>query len=454
MSADAPRADTTSGRERSLRLAVAEALGRRDALPGDDDVEAALHSLIERLLAERLAAPAAMTAPMREALLAAAEVDLGGIAESPVFRNRILSYRVRVDVVEKLTAGADSARREYEALQVLNAHMAARGRPPVFPRAFYWSQDPPAVAMEYVKGRPFHEAFEDGCWRGGVGGRHGAWRTRLTALFGQLAGLYAGSVREGAPAEAGYVYGRRFSHVVGREDFLATFAACLGGEAPAWRRSFADLAATPVSVNGEKRRAYGDYAARLLGDGGVAVPPVRCLVHGDLHAANVIWREDDGVAMLIDPRCDWDGHPLVETATGDPLLDVAFIYHGLELMGPLLGAADGRPFQGAEMREGRGPDRAGTDLRVPLLFDARHPFPEAIRALCMDHLPPGCLAGHWRQRLHVGIACAYLGWLKHHRVVRDASRWLAVYGAVLWHLGIAEEMRSVAHPPPAREGAQ
>lgn len=411
----------------------------------------ALDALLEVLLAYQLSTS---NATLNNTQIKAAQIKLSGVDRSSVFGNLILSYQAGVDIVQKMTCDVESARREYLALQALNGNMAGQGLPLIFPKVFDLSEEPPSLVMERIRGRPLYEVLKDRGWRAGdeyhrtilkgfgepdTRGQDASWHSTLVALFRQLAPLYAGSLAEGAPHEAQYIYGERFSNIVRREDFLRSFADCVHCEGPTGRLSFAELSEIPISINGMQQRSYCNYVTRVLTSAGAAVTPpgVRCLIHGDLHVANVIWRESDQLPIFIDPKSEWDGQALAEVATGDPLQDIAFLFHSLELIEPILGTVD----DVGPLSELKWQDDQLT-LQVPLLFDPAGSFTEMIHELCLAYLPPASVEGNWQRRLHVGIACAYLGWLKHRHVIQNTAQWLSIYGAVLWHLGIADNARA------------
>jgi hypothetical protein len=306
----------------------------------------------------------------------------------------------------------------------VNALLAEEGWPGLFPTVYgvRVEGDWAVSLMEAGEPMPLAPLFADPA-------RTTLAKAALTTLqphLDQLAAWYRLTADTRRPTVADYLYRERY-HVLPQTPAFATTFRSLFGEL-----RMADLFEAPVLLpDGLVIPGYRQAVAWLDEVAPMLLPDHGSAVHGDIYAANMLFRADRS-PMLIDPRTVWESRDRPDVGYGDPVFDLATLLHGVLPMAAILHAVDRGTTDdlfGQEIR----PDRDKLDLSSLTLPVT---FPPVVRALAdrMLRALPRDGDKHARIRLYIGAATSLAGWLKYQRSLRTPAAWLATYAYVAWYL--------------------
>lgn len=359
----------------------------------------------------------------------------------------------------------DAIAREVEFASGVNALLASEGRRGLFPvvHGLRVEGDRAVSLMEAGHPMPIGPLFADPA--------HTVLaETALDVLephLDQLAAWYRLTVTDRRPTVADYLYRERYHVLRETPAFTSTFRSLVGStlrSRPGGELSMDELFAASVLLPGGRVVAgYTEAVAWLDTVAPGLLPDYGSAVHGDIYAANMLFRPD-GTPMLIDPRPVWEGRDRPDVGYGDPVYDLATLLHGVFGMAAVLRAVDtgttdalfgvgtgrgssarppARPVDGGGFHPDRiwraGPAPGTLDLsslRLPVVFP---PAVRSLEARLLRTLPRA--ADHRaRTRLYIGAATSLAGWLKYERSLRTPAAWLATYAFVIWYLWRARQL--------------
>lgn len=333
-----------------------------------------------------------------------------------------------LEVVAKV-ARSDIVAQEAGYMNHLNRLLEERGRSPLFPQVVAVSSDeePGWYLMESADPTTADElAFAD------------PERTLLSPrgeriirlVLERLADLHELTHRPETPAVASYVYLGRFEALPKRSDFQSAFELLVGGDLESFLQ-------TPVRLDDVPLRSYRDQLRFLAGAQHHLVQPVGSYLHGDPHLPNMLLTPDRSGVRMVDPRVVWDGNDVGDPGFGDPLYDLATLFHSVGGMASILHSIDANrsdALLAVDSGDGELVARSGTlDPRDRTAFEW---FVDVLQQI----YPESVLGPNWQARLRVGVANALLGWLRYPRSIPTRAAWLAVYVLLLHHLEAGRQL--------------
>lgn len=398
--------------------------GSGERIGGITDVVAHVRRCLDVALEQRLAR-------FREAALAYLRQGGNGLSATARFRGllpngadsvAIPRVDLTIELVGKL-ASPDVVAQEAGYMDRLNRLLEEHGRPPLFPRvvAMNVDEEPGWYLMEAADPTTADQlAFADS--NRTVLSERGEKIT--TSVIERLADLYQLTFRPEVPAVAPYHYLGRFEALPQRKDFRRAFEFLVGGDMERFLR-------TPVSWGDTVLGSYREQLKFLDKAADLLVQPVGAYLHGDPHLPNVLLTSDRAAVRLVDPRVVWDGYDVGDPGFGDPLYDLATLFHSLRGMATILEAIS-NDHSAALLETEEGVD--GLVVRPGILDLADEGTLEWFVQTVERIIPEDILGRHWRARLHVGVANALMGWLKYPRSIPTRAAWIAVYVLALHHL--------------------
>lgn len=391
---------------------------------GITDVVAHVRRCLDVAVEQRLARyrEATFTYLRRDGTDIGATARLRGLLPNGADSVAIPRVDLTVELVAKL-ASPDIVSQEAGYMDRINRLLEGNGKPPLFPRvvAVGAEEEPAWYLMEAADPTTADQlAFADP--RRTVLSHRGEQIT--TSVLERLADLYVLTFRPEVPAVAPYHYLGRFQALPRRSDFAHAFELLIGGDLERFLR-------TPVGWDSTLLRSYQDQLGFLEEAADLLVQPVGAYLHGDPHLPNVLLTSDGAAIRLIDPRVVWDGHDVGDPGFGDPVYDLATLFHSIGGMSTILHAiSNDHSAALLEIEEGVDGLVARSGILDPGAEGTIEWFSQTVERI----FPTEILGQHWRARLHVGAANALLGWLKYPRSISTKAAWLAVYVLALHHL--------------------
>lgn len=252
----------------------------------------------------------------------------------------------------------------------------------------------------------------------------------ISLVLERLADLHELTFRPEIPAVAPYFYLGRFQALPERSDFQDAFELLVGGDLEPFLQ-------TSIRSDDIPLRSYRDQLTFLAGAQDHLVQPVGSYLHGDPHLPNVLLTPDRSAIRMVDPRVVWDGNDVGDPGFGDPLYDLATLFHSVGGMAAILHSIATNRSDGlltVERVDGELVVRSGTlDPGDGTAFEW---FVDVLQQV----YPENVLGPNWQARIHVGVANALLGWLKYPRSIPTRVAWLAVYVLALHHLEAGRQL--------------
>lgn len=349
---------------------------------------------------------------------------------------RIINFEKNIELSERLESGADSlAILKFETtpksvLKIGNPKIIdletefisdVSGIGKVFPAIYSSGKLSDGNSWYLMEGANPHKCVEYEIFRSL---EHGVliddWQNRLCDIISPLTTIYRNSIVKHSCRIAQYHYVDRVKSITKRKDFINAYDKLDISHLPC-----DEFLNQEIVLNGSSLGRFYEVVNHASVIQGKNSPVYSCIIHGDLHLKNILYANESGRYVFIDPRLQWDERPIDKFGYGDPVYDMSTMLHSISSMSFILGCITARKTEeiaGYEVKKGI--------TKITLSDDLLNNLTAAdggIVDVCKNIFPHEVLEGQWESRLYAGASNALFGWLKYINTVRTKEAWIGIY---------------------------